>query len=146
MPTLDESIEAFNLLFKLNATAADLSAVNLLEKGIKNKRISPRYVRDDIVVALCEPTTFFGKETFVSFVKLNDIASRGLAFSTEHQLVAQKKIILNLWFQSEIAFKINATIVYKLNSKPYQYGAKFDEENHDLADHILETQRKLVFR
>lgn len=147
MPSLDESVEAFNLLFQLKAKDAELSAMELLEKPIKNKRISPRYVRDDIVVVLCEPaSSFSSKEVFMGFVKLNDIASRGISFFSEQYLVSQKKIVLYFRFQTDRTFRINATVVYRLNTKPYQYGVKFDEENSELAEHLLETQKKLVLR
>ena len=147
--SLDKSLEAFNLLSKLNTTDHELSEVNLAESNIKNKRVAPRYVRDDIVVALCELTTFFNKEIFIEFVKLNDISSRGLSISSSQNFAVQKKVILNLHFQTgrTRTFKISATIVYKLNtSTAYNYGVKFDEDNHDLADHLLDTQRKLILK
>ena len=145
--SLDKSVEAFNLLSKLNTTDHELSEVNLAESNIKNKRVAPRYVRDDIVVALCEPSTFFNKEIFIEFVKLNDISSRGLSISSSQNFAVQKKIVLNLHFQTGRTFKISATIVYKLNaSTAYNYGVKFDEDNHDLADHLLDTQRKLILK
>lgn len=146
MPSLDESIEAFNLLFKLRQADADLAAFNINESDVKNKRTSPRYVRDDIVVVLCEASKFSNKEIFMGFVTLNDIATRGISFSCTHDLALQKKIILNLRFETGMIFKINGTVIYKIGKNPYQYGVKFDEDNHTLADHLLETQRKLVFK
>jgi hypothetical protein len=112
-----------------------------------NKRVAPRYVRDDIVVALCEVTHFsFGKEIFVDFVKLNDITSRGISFLSPHYLAVNKRIVLNLIFHSEVAFKIPACVIYRSKKSPYQYGVKFDYDHHALSDHLLETQRNLVFR
>lgn len=126
-----------------------LSEVNLSNLSSKNKRVATRYVRDDIVVALCEITQLsFGKENFIDFVTLNDITSRGLSFSTFQYMAIRKKIVLNLKFHlSEQTFKIAATVVYRSESPPpYQYGVKFDYDNHELSDHLLETQRTLVFK
>lgn len=134
--------------FQFNSLEDDgLSAVNISEYSVKNKRVAPRYIRDDIVVALCEITHLsFGKEVFIDFVKLNDITSRGLSFSSIQHIGVHKKIVLNLRFHTEVTFKIPANIVYRINSSPYQYGVKFDYDNHELSDHLLETQSKLLFR
>jgi hypothetical protein len=124
-----------------------LSAMNPSNSSSTNKRVGTRYVRDDIVVVLCEITQFgFGKENFIDFVTLNDINSRGLSFSTTQYLAIRKKIVLNLKFHSEKTFKIPATIVYRSASSPFQYGVKFGSDNHELSDHLLETQRLLVFK
>jgi hypothetical protein len=124
-----------------------LSAVNMSNWSSKNKRVAPRYVRDDIVVVLCETTHLsFGKEFFIDFVKLNDLSSRGLSFSSSHHIAVNKKIVLNLRFNTTVTFKIPASIIYRINTSPYQYGVKFDNDNQELSDHLLETQSKLVFK
>lgn len=157
--SLDKSVEAFNLLFKLNATDHELSDVDVAELTVKNKRVAPRYVRDDIAIALCEPISLLHKEVFIDFVELNDIATRGLSFFSVHHLTIHKKIVLNLHFETGKTFKINATIAYRLNvlgnlpaqyklesALIYQYGVKFDGDNYALADHLLDTQKRLVLR
>jgi hypothetical protein len=124
-----------------------LAMVNVSNWCSKNKRRAPRYVREDIVVALCETHTLsFGKELFLGFVELNDITSRGASIITVQYLATNKKISLHLRFQSKTTFKIPATIVYRINEQPYQYGVKFDEDNYELSDHLLKTQLKLIFR
>ncbi len=145
MSILKEEIEAYRNPVKPEDDG--LSAVNVSECSVKNHRVAPRYIRDDIVVALCEITHLsFGKEVFIDFVKLNDITSRGLSFSSAQHVAVNKKIVLNLRFHTEVTFKIPASIVYRINSSPYQYGVKFDYDNHELSDHLLETQSKLIFR
>jgi hypothetical protein len=96
---------------------------------------------------LCEITHLsFGKEFFIDFVKLNDVTSRGLSFSSVQHLAVNKKIVLNLRFNTAVTFKIPASIIYRINATPYQYGVKFDYDNQKLSDHLLETQSKLVFK
>jgi hypothetical protein len=143
MPNSEDEKQAY----KHSAEDDGLSAVNFANWSAKNHRVAPRYIRDDIVVVLCEITHLsFGKEVFIDFVKLNDITSRGLSFSSPQHIGVHKKIIMNLRFNTEVTFKIPASIVYRMNSTPYQYGVKFDYDNHDLSDYLLETQSKLVFR
>jgi hypothetical protein len=148
MSTLEDKIEAVSQTTKVELVEDDgLSAVNLSAWSIKNKRVAPRYIRDDIVVALCEITHLsFGKEVFIDFVKLNDITSRGMSFSSNQHITIHKKIVLNLRFRTEVTFKIPASIIYRINASPYQYGVKFDYDHQNLSDHLLETQSKLVFR
>ncbi len=137
-----------NINSESDATEDDgLSAVNVSGHSSKNKRVATRYIRDDIIVVLCEITALsFGKEIFIDFVKLNDITSRGMSFSSPHHITVHKKIVLNLKFYSEVAFKIPATIVYRSKKSPHQYGVKFDCDYAELSDHLLETQRTLVFK
>ena len=148
MSTFEDKMDAIHDEFMSDLTGDDgLSAINLSRSSYKNKRVATRYVRNDIIIALCEITQFsFGKEIFIDFVKLNDITSRGLSFSIDQYIAINKKIVLNLAFHSEKTFKITATIVYRSNSTPYQYGVKFAYDNYELSDHLLETQRNLVFK
>lgn len=148
MSSFEDEMDAIHEQFLLDFTEHDgLSDVNISKVSYKNKRVGTRYIRDDIIVALCEITQLsFGKEIFIDFVKLNDITSRGLSFSSHQAIAVNKKIILNLAFHSGKTFKITATIVYRTDLSPYQYGIKFDYDNHDLSDHLLETQRTLLFK
>jgi hypothetical protein len=148
MSTLEDKAEVTNTESTFTITEDDgLSAINVLVPTGKNKRIATRYMRDDIAVALCEITPFsFGKEVFIDFVKLNDITGRGISFFSTQQIPVNKKVILNLRFHSDMTFKINATIIYRSNVSPYQYGIKFDHDHRELSDHILDTQRTLVFK
>ncbi len=114
---------------------------NQLFTPIKNERLITRYVRADISVALCEITPLsYGKEQFIDFVILNDINRNGLSFSSSHDISTRQKIILNIRFYSNITFKMPASIAYRTNTLPYQYGIKFDQENHDLSEHLSDTQ------
>lgn len=151
MPTREDNTETTNQQSSFELSEDEgLSAVDVSVLSRENKRVAPRYVRDDIAVALCEITPFsFGKEIFVEFVKLNDITGRGISFSSSQFITVRKKIILNFRFHSDMTFKISASIVYRSNISPYQsyqYGVKFDNDSSDLSDHLLETQRKLVFK
>jgi len=148
MTTFEDNLDVNNNQTESDSAEDDgLSAVNVSGYSSKNNRVATRYVRDDIIVVLCEITPFsFSKEIFIDFVRLNDITSRGISFSSKHHLTVQKKIVLNLIFHSEVTFKIPATIVYRSKGSPYQYGVKFDCDNHKLSDHLLETQRNLVFK
>lgn len=124
-----------------------LSTVNMATATEKNQRVSPRYVRDDITVAVCKTTPLsFGKEIFIGFVNLNDISSRGVSFSTSLHIKLRQKIILNLRFHSGIVFKITAMVVHRSLRLPYQYGVKFDVDNHKLGDHLLTSQRTLIVK
>lgn len=148
MPTFEDKAADVNTESQFDLAEDDgLSAVNVLIPCAKNQRIATRYVRDDIAVALCETTPLsFGKEIFIDFVTLNDITGRGISFLSTQYIAVHKKIILNLRFHSDMTFKINATIVYRSNRPPYQYGIKFDYDHRDLSDHILDTQRTLTFK
>jgi hypothetical protein len=148
MSTFKDKMNTMHDQFMSDLVTDDgLSAVNLSKATGKNKRVATRYVRDDIILALCEITQFsFGKEIFIDFVKLNDITGRGLSFSINQYIAINKKVVLNLAFHSERTFKITATIIYRTNSSPYQYGVKFTADNYQLSDHLLETQRNLVFK
>jgi hypothetical protein len=155
MTTFENNTDSNNNHAESERTPDDgLSAVDMSGLSSQNKRVAPRYIRDDIIIALCEITPFsFGREVFIDFVKLNDITSRGLSFSTTHHLTTHKKIVLNLIFHSEVAFKISGTIIYRTSTVIYrtqavvfQYGVKFDSDHNELSEHLLETQSKLVFK
>ncbi len=119
----------------------ELYADNELFPSSKNERITNRYVRDDISVALCEITPIsYGKEIFIDFVILNNITGSGMSFTSAHDISTRKKIILNIRFYSNTTFKIHASIAYRTNTPPYLYGIKFDSENYDLSQHLSETQ------
>ena len=148
MSTLKDKLALVNNPSVLDLNEDDgLSAINLSSGSIKNKRVATRYIRDDIIVAICEITPFsFGREIFIDFVKLNDITSRGMSISSIHSIAVNRKIVLNLKFHTEVTFKINASIVHRTNNSPYQYGIKFDFDHYELSDYLLETQSKLVFK
>ncbi|MDD1605438.1 MAG: hypothetical protein LUO95_04650 [Methylococcaceae bacterium] len=148
MPNIEDKTEASDNQSTFDLDEDDgLSDVNVLIPSSNNKRIATRYVRDDIAVALCETTAIsFGKEIFIDFVTLNDITGRGISFSSMQYITLRKRVILNLRFHSNTTFKIHATIVYRSNTAPYQYGIKFDSDNRELSDHLLDTQRNLVFK
>lgn len=114
---------------------------------IKNQRISARYVRDDISIAICEVSSFFsGKEIFIELAESIDVSSRGMLIASAEALPVQKKIIVNLRFSSGKLFKIKAVIVHKSGIAPYKYGIKFDNNNTELGDYLLETQTSLYVK
>jgi hypothetical protein len=145
----DKLLAAINDQSPVDSVEDDgLAMVNVSTYSNKNKRVAPRCVRDDIVVVLCETTPLsFGREIFMGFVELNDITGRGISFSSSQYLPTHKKILLHMQFRSKMTFKIPSTIVYRVGgAPPYQYGIKFDEDNYELSDHLLETQLKLIFK
>lgn len=113
-----------------------------------NRRKSTRYVRNDIGVTVRKVKIFnfsFITDWGVS-VKLFDISSRGALISSPMRLTVNKKIHLIIRFSDFTEFEVAGTIVRKSPGNDYIYGVKFDHINNDLADHLISTQRKLVFR
>ncbi|MBM4208106.1 MAG: PilZ domain-containing protein [Gammaproteobacteria bacterium] len=57
-----------------------------------------------------------------------------------------KKIHLNIRFSDFTEFDVSATVVRSVPGDTHLYGVKFDHVNNDLADHLLNTQRRLKFK
>lgn len=110
----------------------------------KNIRVATRYIREDIAATVNVPSLLrFGKTISV---KLMDIASRGVLISTNQRLGINKKLTLTLQFKSGKEFVIKGTIVRRSGLSGEEYGIKFDRCNDELADYLLETQGKLIFK
>jgi hypothetical protein len=110
----------------------------------KNRRVTTRFIRDDIATAIRFAGLLgFGKTISVGLV---DIASKGVLISTKQKLGINKKIILTLRFKSGKVFVIKAIVVRQAGSARNEYGIKFDRYNNELGDYLLETQEKLIFK
>lgn len=115
---------------------------------VTNRRMSVRYVRNDIGVTVKKIGVF--NFTFLTdrgrSAKLVDISSRGVLIATNMRLATNKKIILTLRFADFKEFEIPGKVVRKSLGDLQIYGIKFDHLNEALADHLITTQRKLTFR
>ncbi len=121
---------------------------DLTESLPDNRRKSTRYVRYDIGVTVRKISFFnfsFIKDWEIS-VKLVDISSRGVLIASPMRLDINKKINLIIRFSDFTEFEVPGTIVRKSPGGAYAYGVKFDRINEDLAEHLLNTQRKLKFK
>lgn len=113
-----------------------------------NKRMGMRYIRNDIGITVRKYGLFdfsFGADQDVS-VKLIDISSRGVQVATNLKLPVNKKVFLTIRFADFKEFKILGKVVRKAGSGVFIYGIKFDKVNNKLADKLLATQRKLIFK
>lgn len=121
---------------------------DLTDSFPNNQRKSTRYVRYDIGVTVRKISFFnfsFIKDWEIS-VKLVDISSRGVLISSPMRLEINKKINLIIRFSDFTEFEVPGTIVRKSPGEAYAYGVKFDRINESLADHLVNTQRKLKFK
>jgi hypothetical protein len=110
----------------------------------KNNRVTTRFIRDDIAVAINVPGRLgFGKTISVN---LMDISCKGALISTGEKLGINKQITLDLQFKTGKKFVIKAKIVRHSSSPRNEYGIKFDSYNNELGDYLLETQDKLIFK
>ena len=113
-----------------------------------NRRMSVRYVRNDIGVTIRKIGLF--NFTFLAnkdiSVKLIDISSRGALVATNMRLATNKNIFLTLRFADFKEFEIPGKVVRKAVGDLQIYGIKFDQLNEEMADHLLATQRKLAFK
>lgn len=110
----------------------------------KNNRVTTRFIRDDIAVAINVPGRLgFGKTISVN---LMDISCKGALISTTEKLGINKQITLNLHFKTGKVFVIKAKIVRHSSASRNECGIKFDSYNNELGDYLLETQDKLIFK
>jgi hypothetical protein len=113
-----------------------------------NQRISTRYIRNDIGISI-RKAGLFDLNLFADHhnsIKLLDISSRGIQIATNIRLPINKKIVLTMRFANFKEFKVLATVMYKKNGITPTYGIKFDRVHNRLADYLLATQRKLIFK
>lgn len=109
-----------------------------------NKRISIRYIRDDIAAYIRLPH-FFGHGKAMP-AKLYDISSRGALIALEKKLKVHSRPILLLHFKDGRQFNIKAKVIHKISEPEWLYGLKFESFNHALGDYLLETQDDLQFK
>ena len=120
------------------------------ESSKVNRRKSTRYLRSDIGITIRKVGVF--KISFLQHsdipVKLIDISSRGVGvlIATQLRLSINKKVSLIIRFSDFREFEVGGTIVRKSMGETHIYGIKFDTVNNDLANYLLKTQTKLVFR
>ncbi|MEQ1557376.1 MAG: PilZ domain-containing protein [Methyloglobulus sp.] len=113
-----------------------------------NRRVSTRYIRNDIGITIRKVGLFDFNlfEDPHDSVKLLDISSRGIQVAANMKLPINKKVVLTMRFANFKEFKILATVMYKSNGSVPAYGIKFDRVHNRLADYLLKTQRKLIFK
>jgi hypothetical protein len=144
MPTSNNFTQSLNDVLAFNFPDDNLLDFDMSAKTIKNQRITPRYIRDDISIAICEVNSIFlEKEIFIELAESIDVSSRGMMLASTESLPVKKKIIVNLKFSMGKCFKIKAIIIHKSDTVPYKYGIKFEDINVELGDYLLETQKYL---
>lgn len=79
-------------------------------------------------------------------VRLADISSKGAGIVTPENLKVGKKIILTLIFKDGVRFNVTSRVVRKCEQQADFYGLQFAERNELLADHLLQTQSKLIVK
>ena len=109
-----------------------------------NNRLTVRYIRKDIKVALSR-IGFFNFRRPVT-ARLHDISSRGALISTQKKLNRKGIFKLYLLFKDHQRFDIKVKIIRQMHSDRHYYGIKFDRFNHKLGDHLVKTQEDLIFR
>jgi len=110
-----------------------------LDSLLLNKRISVRYRRNDIKAMVRTRSLIFPK---LFAVNLLDISSKGAAIYSR-KLKRNSRVTFFLEFNDKTRFTINAVVAH-IDSAP-RYGLKFDLYQHELAEHLLQTQTDLEF-
>ncbi len=142
----EESVTDLDAILDLNHSTSINDSFNFGSQTDfkKNNRVTTRFIRDDIAVAINVPGRLgFGKTISVN---LMDISCKGALISTGEKLGISKQITLNLQFKTGKVFVIKAKIVRHSSSSRNEYGIKFDCYNNELGDYLLETQDKLIFK
>jgi len=111
-----------------------------LDSLLLNKRISVRYRRGDIS-AMVRTRNFLFPKLFT--VKLLDISSKGAAIYSTRKLKVKSRVTFFLEFEDKTRFTISARVAHVLSAP--RYGLKFDRYQHQLAEHLLQTQTELEF-
>ncbi|MGY6276488.1 PilZ domain-containing protein [Methylomonas sp. MgM2] len=126
-----------------NDSTDDLDELDLdidLDNLFLNKRISVRYRRNDIN-AMVKTRHFIFPKLFQ--VNLIDISSKGAAIHSSKKLKIKSRVTFLLEFKDNTRFSINATVVHTRVAP--RYGLRFDQYQHELAEHLLQTQTDLEF-
>ena len=109
-----------------------------------NRRITVRYVREDIKASLSNVKIhFFGAPLNI---QLLDLSTKGALVASDRKIRKNKKLTLILEFEDSRTFEIEARIVRLDAFIPNTYGIKFNKYNDALGDYILKTQTNLVFK
>lgn len=110
----------------------------------QNKRVTVRYIRDDIKVYLKITRLLIANKSYP--VTLHDISSRGVLVSCDKKLQVNNKHSLVLEFEDGKQYAIQSKILRRTKAAQYYYGIKFSSINHDLGEHLLVTQKDLIFK
>lgn len=113
-----------------------------------NRRKSIRFIRNDLGATIQKISLFnfnFWFDRGVN-VKLLDISSRGVLIASEMRLATGKRILLTIRFPDFTEFEIEGIIVRKDLGNLQAYGIKFDYPDDELADYLVSTQRRLIFK
>jgi len=109
-----------------------------------NRRITVRYVREDIKASLSNVKIhLFGPPLTI---QLLDLSTKGALISSDKKIRKNKKLTLVLEFEDNRTFEIEARIVRLDAFIPNTYGIKFNKYNDELGDYILKTQTDLIFK
>ena len=129
--------------FDFDADDDKIFGTLITDEQTDNHRSAVRYVRNDITVSLRKHGLFKSSKKIP--VELLDISSKGAAIECENKLGLNNKITLELIFEENQEFSIDAKVVYQAENKK-QYGIKFDRYNHELGDFLLSSQNDLIFK
>jgi len=136
--------------FDLQLFEDDVFDIDRLVAESNNQRKTVRYVRSDINAFINQADIFGGYSLFKHSqaieIKLVDISSKGALIASPKKLKMKKKVRLTLIFSDQNKFEIDAEVVRETPEARRFYGLRFEKMNHQLADHLLETQTKLIFK
>ncbi len=122
----------------------DLSGPIITNNLERKRRITVRYVREDIKATLRKVKIyFFGAPLNI---QLLDLSTKGALVSTDRKIRINKKITLFLEFEDGQTFEIEAKVVRMDAFSANTYGIKFGKYNDALGDYILKTQTNLIFK
>ncbi|MGR9115207.1 MAG: PilZ domain-containing protein [Gammaproteobacteria bacterium] len=116
--------------------------LNIIEKN--NSRKTVRYIRHDVKARLVFINALGLKKNLP--LELNDISTKGALITAEQTVRINKKVELILTFDDGKVFRIQGKIIRKCPTEPHQYGIKFEKQENDLGDYLLQTQTDLTFK
>ncbi|MDT8406765.1 MAG: PilZ domain-containing protein [Methylococcales bacterium] len=108
-----------------------------------SQRRSVRYIREDLECQVLTQTWYFKTLKFTA--KLLDISSRGALLDCPDLPAKTKKLVVRVRFPDQQEFLIQAHVI-RFTEPPHQLAVKFDRQEDDFADHLLETEGNLSFR
>jgi hypothetical protein len=109
-----------------------------------NRRVAVRYLRDDIILILKQYSLL--KWQILAQSKLLDISSKGAYICSSTRLDINKKIMLVFAFKDGKQFQTKGTIIHNHPKNTFCYGVVFKKMEHDLGDHLIESQEQLIFK
>lgn len=114
------------------------------DEALVNRRLAVRYLRDDIIVVVKQFSLF--KWRILPQVQLIDISSKGAYICSSTKLQLKNKLLMVFAFEDGKQFRAHGKIIYNNPKETYCYGIKFDQFEHALGDHLVKSQRQLIFK